>query len=115
VLDEKAKAAADSWLLLNDHGKYEHSWDAASTFFQHGIEKTSWVIAAKNARSPLGMVKNRSLKSASFTHSLPETPEGEYLVIQYKSQFENKTMAIETITSMREKDGSWKIAGYYIY
>jgi hypothetical protein len=28
--------------------------------------------------------------------------------------FENKKAAIETVTPMHDKDGKWKVSGYYI-
>jgi hypothetical protein len=36
------------------------------------------------------------------------------VVIQYETQFKNKKAALETVTPMREKDGSWKVSGYFI-
>ena len=57
---------------------------------------------------------SRELISISFAEELPGAPDGEYVVLQYKTSFENKKKAIETITPMLEKDGSWKISGYYI-
>jgi len=36
------------------------------------------------------------------------------VVIQYDTQFENKKSAMETVTPHLEKDGSWKVSGYYI-
>lgn len=111
---EKAKVSIDMWLALNDSGKYECGWDLAADFFRKNIEKTTWVLAIKDARSPAGAVRCRSLKSAGFTLSLPNAPDGEYVVIQYESQFENRAVAIETITSMHEIDGLWRVAGYYI-
>ena len=44
----------------------------------------------------------------------PNAPEGEYAVIEFDTRFENLPQSTETATSMREKDGSWKIAGYFI-
>src|SRR6187402_2269643 len=29
-------------------------------------------------------------------------------------QFANKASAVETVTPMRDKDGSWKVSGYYV-
>jgi hypothetical protein len=49
-----------------------------------------------------------------LTRNVPGAPAGEYVVIQYDTQFENAASAIETITPMHEKDGSWKVCGYYI-
>ncbi len=36
------------------------------------------------------------------------------MVIQYDSSFENKQSALETVTDMLEKDGQWKVTGYFI-
>jgi hypothetical protein len=72
------------------------------------------VGAISSARSPLGALKFRKLKSAALTRNPPGAPAGEYVMIQYETQFENKASAIETITPMHEKDGSWKVSGYFI-
>ena len=61
-----------------------------------------------------GALKSRTLKSATFARTLPGAPDGEYVVIQYETAFENKAAAVETITPMLDKDGSWRISGYYI-
>jgi hypothetical protein len=37
----------------------------------------------------------------------------EYVVIQYETQFEHHT-ATETVTPMLDKDGAWKVSGYFI-
>jgi len=44
----------------------------------------------------------------------PGAPDGEYVVIQYDSSFENKTEAVETVTPMLDPDGVWRVSGYYI-
>jgi hypothetical protein len=36
------------------------------------------------------------------------------VVIQFNTRFENKAAAIETVTPMHEKDGSWRVSGYFI-
>jgi hypothetical protein len=110
----KAQRAATAWLALTDGGKYSESWDAAAAPFKAAITKPDWEKAVKSARSPLGALKSRSLKSATFARSLPGAPDGEYVVIQFDTQFANKAAAVETVTPMREKDGSWRVSGYYI-
>jgi hypothetical protein len=59
-------------------------------------------------------VKARKVKSATFARTLPGAPDGEYVVIQFESQFENKAAAIETVTPMHDKDGTWRVSGYFI-
>ena len=109
-----AQVAAKSWLALTDAGEYGKSWEQAAGVFQSSVSKASWQSAVQGVRSPLGILKSRTLKSAKFTRSLPGAPDGEYVVIQYETQFERKASAIETVTPLREKDGTWKISGYFI-
>ena len=110
----KAQRAATAWLALTDGGKYAESWDSAAALIKAAITKPGWEKALKSARSPLGALKSRKLKSATFARSLPGAPDGEYVVIQFDARFESKAAAIETITPMHEKDGSWRVSGYYI-
>jgi hypothetical protein len=65
-------------------------------------------------RKPLGKTISRKLKNKIYATSLPGAPDGEYVVIQYETTFENKKSAIETITLMLDKDGKWRVSGYYI-
>lgn len=110
----KAEGSATAWLALADAGKYPESWDAAASYFKAAVSRADWDKALRSVRAPLGALKARKLKSAMFTTSLPGAPDGEYVVIQYDSQFENKASAVETVTPMREKDGSWRVSGYFI-
>ena len=57
---------------------------------------------------------SRKLKSKSYSTSLPGAPDGEYVVIQFEASFENKKSAIETITPMLDKDGKWRVSGYFM-
>lgn len=111
---EKAQTAAASWLALTDATKYGPSWDEAASLFKAAVTKANWESALEGVRAPLGAVKSRKLKTASFTRTLPGAPDGEYVVIQFDTQFEGKAAAVETITPMREKDGSWRVSGYFI-
>ena len=110
----KSQIAATTWLILTDSGKYPESWEEAAASIKLAITKPDWERALKSYRSPLGTLKSRKLKSATFTRTLSGAPDGEYVVIQYDTQFENKASAIETVTPMHEKDGSWRVSGYYI-
>ena len=65
------------------------------------------------ARSPLGNFVTRHLISATYATSLPGAPDGEYVVLQFQADFENKAQAVETITPMLD-EGQWRVSGYYI-
>ena len=109
-----AQQSAETWLALVDSGKYAESWQEASQLFKAHVTKEQWQSALRASRDPLGKMLSRKLKSATYTKTLPGAPDGEYVVIQYDSSFEHKQSAVETITPMLDKDGQWRISGYFI-
>lgn len=110
----EAVTAAEDWLALVDAGKYGDSWKAASGYFKTAVKQGQWEQSLKAVRLPLGKLVSRKLLSKTFMTSLPGAPDGEYLVIQFDTSFQNKKSAVETITPMKEKDGKWRVSGYYI-
>ena len=112
--NKAAVAAAQAWLTLTDGGKYDASWDQACKFFRSAIERDRWVATIHPLRKSLGKVVERKLKSTTYATSLPGAPDGEYVVIQFNTVFENKKSAVETVTPMREADGKWRVSGYFI-
>ena len=111
---QPAQQASDSWLSLVDSGRYGESWGEASQLFRNAVTKPQWVQKVSAVRDPLGKVLSRKLKNASYTKTLPGAPDGEYVVIQYDTSFEHKQSAVETITPMLDKDGKWRVSGYFI-
>jgi hypothetical protein len=112
--EQQALAAAEAWLKIVDEGKYAESWDAAAEYLKNAVGKEAFVKALDGARKPLGALDTRKLKSKEFRTSLPGAPDGQYVVIQYETSFANKKSAIETITPMLDKNGKWRVSGYYI-
>jgi hypothetical protein len=111
---QKAVEAAQKWLAFVDQGEYSKSWETASDYFKGAVTEKQWQQALNAVRSPLGKVTTRKLKSKQYATSLPGAPDGEYVVIQFETSFEKKKSSIETITPMKERDGSWRVSGYYI-
>lgn len=109
-----ARRAAQAWLAEVDAGRYAESWDLASSAFQAGVTKAQWIAGVSPIRNGIGAVTSRTLRSATFTHTLPGAPDGDYVIIEYDTRFEKKTQSIETVTPMRDKDGRWKVSGYFI-
>jgi hypothetical protein len=112
--EKAALASATAWLALADGGKYPETWDQAAGYFRNALSKDQWVASLERGRTPLGKVVARKLKSKMYTRTLPGAPDGEYVVIMYDTEFENKRSAVETVTPMLDKDGKWRVAGYFI-
>lgn len=118
LADEAAEAAAveaaEAWLTLTDGGEYDKSWETAASLFKGAVKMVSWRQSMVGVRQPLGKTLSREVKSTTYATSLPGAPDGEYVVIEFETSFENKKQAIETVTPMRDEDGKWRVSGYYI-
>jgi len=115
-LEKEATAAiaAEKWLGIVDGEKYVESWSEAAELFRNAVKQEQWEQLLRVSRKPLGRLVSRKIKTKTYTTSLPGAPDGEYVVIQFESSFENKKSAVETVTPMLETDGKWRVSGYYI-
>jgi Protein of unknown function (DUF4019) len=111
---EMAQKADTAWLELVDAGKYLESWKAAAAAFQAAVTEEKWGSALSAMRTPLGKLGTRMIESATYTKILPGVPDGDYVVVLYETSFEKKQTAQETVIASKEKDGAWRVAGYYI-
>jgi len=112
--EKGATKAAQTWLSLIDKGRYSQSWKEASAFFQGAVSEKNWEASLGGVRRPLGKLVSRKVKTTKQATELPGAPDGQYVVMEFATSFENKKSAIETVTFMLEKDGKWKAAGYFV-
>jgi hypothetical protein len=112
--EQIAQASSDAWLAIVDSGNYAKSWEETAQSFKAVVTKDQWQSALDASRSPQGKVLSRKLKSAAYAKNPPNAPEGEYVVIQYDTNFEHKSGAVETVVPNLEKDGKWRVSGYFI-
>ena len=109
-----ARTAATSWIQKIDSANYSESWESAASVFKATVSLQNWEKAATSVRAPLGSVRKRSKMAATATRTIPGAPEGRYVILQYDTAFENKATAVETVTVAQDKNGSWRVAGYFI-
>lgn len=110
----KTTNQAITWLQLVDEGRYAQSWQRTASVFRKAMTEDQWVKLASSARTPLGPLTSRHLKSTEHLPTLPGTPGGPHLVMQFQSRFAQKESAVETVTFTREPDGQWRASGYFI-
>ena len=113
--ETKAEVVNDAkeWLGLIYDNNYSQSWDNAASLFQKAVTKEQWTQQLSGIVPPLGKVISREVISAEYHTELPGAPDGEYIVIQFKTSFENKNESVETVTQMIDDD-QWKVSGYFI-
>lgn len=112
--EEAAQKSLDAWVQMLDAADYGATWEAASSYFKNAITKDDWMKMMNDVRQPMGKKVSRTQKAREYTKQLPGAPDGEYVVFEFETTFENKKNAVETITAMKDTDGSWKVGGYYI-
>jgi predicted Ser/Thr protein kinase len=112
--EKEAVTNAQSWLADIDAGRFAQSWDHASKSFRFSITREQWNASLAAVRAPLGSVVTRLIDNTFATKRLPGVPDGNYMVMTFKTVFENKRTAVETVTFQEETDGGWRACGYFI-
>lgn len=111
---DEAKAASQAWLAVVDTGDYGKSWDEAAALFRQRVTKAEWEKAVGKVRDETGAMKTRELESTQPEHKLPGVPDGDYVVMKYHSSFAKYASVTETVAAMRDADGTWRVAGYFV-
>lgn len=109
-----AVEAAEPWLALVDQAEYTRSWETAARRLKDNIERRDFVKKLGASRKPLGDVASRKLESKQYVTSVPGAPAGQYVVLTYATSFANGKSAIETVTSILDKDKKWRVSGYTV-
>jgi hypothetical protein len=112
--EKLAQRAAESWLKNLDAGKYEQSWAQSAKVFKVIVAKAKWEESMAGIRKPLGKLISRKVQSREYSEKLPGSPDGKYVVIKFDAVFEHKADSVETVTSMLDSDGAWRVSGYYV-
>jgi hypothetical protein len=116
-VEERAQPAvnvAQEWIGVIDQGGYSASWSATGQPVRGAVTQEQWVSSLTSVRQPLGEVASRQLTAAQYTTTLQGAPEGQYVVIQYDTDFASAPDMVETVTAMLEPDGQWRVVGYLI-
>jgi hypothetical protein len=108
-----AQAAARAWLAIADRLDAEASYEAAGARFRQALTPSRWNEAVKLIRFPLGSVVQRTVNQTMFTKKLPGQPDGDYVLIAFRTSWTNKAVGRELLT-LERVDGKWQVAGYVI-
>ncbi|MDD5538712.1 MAG: DUF4019 domain-containing protein [Candidatus Omnitrophica bacterium] len=112
--EKAASTAAQEWLAIVDAGMYGMSWKQASAYFKNAVTEEQWVSTVKAFRNPLGKCEMRIERGSTYMTTLPGAPDGEYVIVQFDTTFENKKSSVESVTMSLEADGRWRVSGYFI-
>lgn len=127
----RARTVAEAWLKGMDAGRYAEAWESCAPVFREHVSRGEWVALLEQVRTPLGAVRERTLKRLFYSQELPDAPPANYVVIEFETYFTGRELpVIELITPVLVAiDGklmepqsqptdavgaSWQVCGYYI-
>ena len=108
---EQAQPVAVEFLQLIDGGKYAESWQSSASLVRDKVTQQEWIEKLDKTRSRYGELIQRNQKSTRSATALKDSPEGEYIILTYESDFQKAEDVSEYVTVMRDGD-SWKVASY---
>ena len=109
----EAQQAARAWLLVADKLYADASYRAADTKFRSVLTPERWRDAVRTVRTPLGAMVQRSGIKTEFATKLKDQPDGEYVLITFRTAFEKKPVSRELV-SVERVQGRWQVVGYVI-
>jgi len=111
--DQSAEAAsvARAWISEIDAGKYEQSYNEASTALHDKVAEDTWIHILKTERPALGKIVSREQTAVTYKPSGFEGAEGEFMVVSYHSSFQFKPREVEYVV-LRREGGHWRATGY---
>ncbi|MDR3113731.1 MAG: DUF4019 domain-containing protein [Endomicrobium sp.] len=108
IVDKTAKA----WLSKHDKGYFQQCYDEIAQVLKNSLDKSQWLANMTSYRKPLGEANKRK-EINMFYENQPQNAEADdYVVAQYASLFQQRIAVVESVTLIKDKDGSWKVSGY---
>jgi hypothetical protein len=111
--EQAAERQALGFLGYLDHGRYADSYAYTGMLIRAQLDRDAFAKQLEKARAGTGALVSRELIDASYTTTVPGAPDGQYVVLHYRTSFANRQEAEETLTLSLAK-GYWRVDGYYI-
>lgn len=110
--EKVARQIAEDWLQLLDSQRYAESWELLSSNTKGKLPKDQWELAMMGMREPLGKLKQRKFEKAQYIKSLQGYPDQEGIIVRFESTFESRKSVIESVGTIHDKDGKWRVVAY---
>jgi len=93
----QAENRARGFLQLLDKGFMDAAWQAMSPLFQGLSDQKEWKNRQQVIRTAYGALFSRELTKVSYRSTFSQSPDGDYVVIQFQASYQNKDEAKETL------------------
>lgn len=109
--EQAATLAAQGWLTLLDRKDWGTAWETSAAVFRKAVPLATWMDGIPKVRADLGALAERTPAETAYKTQLEGQPAGEYVTIVFVSRFEQREVQ-ELVTTVRERDGRWRVTGY---
>jgi len=107
---EEAREAADAWLALYDANDIEGTYETAADVFKEQVSLEDWEMQAGQVQDAVGELDGREFTETVYTNELPQAPAGDYMIVQYDTQYANMNVTEFVILLLEE--GEWRLVGF---
>ena len=81
--EQAAQRQALGFLVYLDHGRYADSYAYTGMLIRSQLDRTAFSTQIEKARAGTGAMQSRDVTDVNYATSLPEAPEGQYVVLHY--------------------------------
>ena len=103
-----------SYLELLDQDRYEEAWLTMSDLFQALNDQAQWQSRQQVIRTVYGQLLSREFLRINNRQGYSHSPDGKYVIVQYKSIFQNKADTYETVVLDCRNDLSCSVREYVL-
>jgi hypothetical protein len=111
--EQAAERQALGFLGYLDNGRFADSYAYTGMLIRSQLDREVFASQVEKARTGTGALQARELIDAGYSTTVPGAPEGQYVVLHYRSSFANRPDTVETLTLAMAK-GYWRVDGWYI-
>jgi hypothetical protein len=108
-----AQTAALNWLAQVDAGVYDDAWQQATGLIRRRTQ-ANWTDWMQERRGGLGGLLQRTTVYAKPRRASAGEPEGEYIEIEYDTDFSGLSHLFEYVRTLRGEDGVWRVCWYFV-
>jgi len=112
--ENAARGAALHWLTMLDNGDYAEAFEWEAQDFRMARTQGQFVRYMQARRAPFGTALGRKFIGAANIQKLVGVPEGNYVSVLFKTQFEKKSETAERVILVEQPVG-WRVLEYRIY
>lgn len=91
------RSEAASFINLLDEGRYPEAWQMMSPIYQVLDQETGWQDRQRMVRDSYGALIKREFHRMDFRDHYRLSPDGQYIVVQFKASFQYKAKTMETV------------------